>query len=94
MNKLQQFIFDNKIDLNADSTGSDLNGLCLPVVGYALYLGYDDTLDIVKSIERDDVFSIPNIVVDEIDRIFEYAANNNYGNWWQREEAHETYIFE
>jgi hypothetical protein len=81
--QLDKFIKDNELKFTEGRRNSDLVVLC----GYALYIGAD----------QDDVFiAIPEDVCDEelmneSDRVWEYAEANNYGNWWQIEANRKTY---
>ncbi len=84
--KLKQFITDNKLEFNGGS-GGDVNILAL--CGYACYI--DANLEEIKS-------SIPvnSITADlfiEIERVLDYAYNHNYAKFWQTEKAKKQWIF-
>lgn len=83
MNKIQKFIKSNKLDFTG--SGSDLNGACVVLAGYALYL-YDDDDDfdrLKEDIEANKVYSLSHEAEVELERVFDYAYQNNYFMWWQ-----------
>jgi len=86
MNKIEQFIDDNGLDFT--SYGSDLNSNCCILAGYACYLG----LSFSELCEQADI-AITDNEYDELRRVFEYAENNNYGDWWKHDEAKSMYKF-
>lgn len=98
--KIKKFIEDNKLDFSG--SGSDLNGQCVILAGYALYLNLDlkDMLEITDDLEILPAGSRVRLVGgscwswEEFKRVFEYAEANNYGDWWKHKEAHDMYIFE
>jgi len=85
--KLIKFIKDNK--LNFDTSGSGLNSVCVIISGYALFIeaSLDDITEAVEELFPESVF------VDELSRVFDYAEDNNYGNWWKLPKAKEMYKF-
>lgn len=91
MNKLQQFIVDNKIDLSG--TGSELNGNCVILAGFLCYLLVKedkvelDGFDIIRSLE------LSPEAETELERVFKYAWAASYENFWETEDAKEEYIF-
>ena len=93
MNKIQQFIIDNKIDLSG--TGSELNGNCVILAGLALHLNGDanDFPQVVKDIEEDGKFTLNSTAAGELERVFDYAYSNNYYKFWDKPEAKEQYVF-
>lgn len=94
LNKLQKFIVDNKIDLT--EVGSSLNSTCVILAGFALYLNGDtnDFDQVVKDIEESDFITLSSEVKNELERVFTYAYRNNYFQFWQKENAHNEYIFD
>jgi len=80
---LKKFIEDNGLKFTEGRRNSDLVVLC----GYALYIEADDS---------DLCDSIPNAVRTaelgtELNRVSEYAENNNYGDWWENEDNRKLY---
>jgi hypothetical protein len=93
MNKIQQFIVDNNIDLS--DTGSELNGNCVILAGFALHLN-EDTYDfpqVVRDIEEGDIYTLSSEAYEELARVFNYAYSNNYFKFWDTPEAKEQYVF-
>lgn len=88
MKKLEKFIKDN--NLLFDSTDSGLNSDCTILAGYADYIEADVN-DIITSIKK----TSPKAkgYETEIERVFEYAQRNNYGEFWSKPEAKKMYIF-
>jgi len=83
--QLQKFIKENGLQFTEGRRNSDLVVLC----GYALY---------IEATSDDCAESIPNEVCDselmnELDRVYEYAENNNYGKWWKVHANRNTYKF-
>lgn len=92
-NIIEKFIRLNGLDFSG--SGSELNGNCVILAGYAHYLGfdtYDKLADELYSFDPDDEI-IPTSCSDELERVFEYAVRNNYGKWWHSEESKKTYVF-
>lgn len=86
VNKIEKFIKDNKLDFTG--SGSDLNGNCVILAGYACYLGLSEE-DLLASI-------LPLDILDrgmELVRVFNYAYKNNYGEYWKTSDAKKTYAF-
>lgn len=85
--KLKQFIKEN--DLNFNGSGSSLNGNCVVISGYALFIGaeYDEMLESI-----DEMFPEADYY-DEILRVYTYAVDNNYGKYWSTEDAKKRYKF-
>lgn len=84
MNKIEQFIKDNKLDL---VTEGSRNSNYVILSGYALYLGY--SIEGLWSDLEDTIIDDDN----ELERVFKYAEENSYGEWWISKEAKEQYIF-
>lgn len=93
MNKLQQFIVDNNIDLSG--TGSELNGNCVILAGFALHLNENthDFEQVVEDIEEGEHFTLSNEAKVELERVFDFAYVKNYFKFWQSPEAKEQYVF-
>ncbi len=84
---LEQFIKDNNIDLT--QTGSNLNGQCVVLSGFALYLGMDfnDVDNVVKEMFPEASY------FDELERVFNYADSHNYSSYWKTDQAKQMYKF-
>lgn len=91
MNKIQQFIVDNNIDLSG--TGSELNGNCVILAGFLCYLLVKedkvelDGLNLIQSLE------LSPEAETELERVFEFAWAAGYEDFWETEDAKEEYIF-
>ena len=87
--KLKQFLTDNRISFDF----GERNSASTVVAGFALHIGFDEgeKEDILDIIERNCVCD-PDWD-DEFERIFKFAARNNYGEWWKSKTAKNTYTF-
>ena len=85
MNEIQTFIEKNHLDF--EGSDSNLNSTFCILSGYALYLGL--TLDELRAEMLEE--QKPNH--PELYRVFDYAENHLYGEWWTSKEAHEQYEF-
>jgi hypothetical protein len=95
LKKIEKFIIDN--DLTFDEGHSCLNSDCCTISGFALHVDegecditIDDLIDVVEN-TLEDVGGAD--FEAELARVFEYAENNNYGEWWTSEEAKIKYNF-
>lgn len=86
LNKIEQFIKDN--DLDFSGSGSDLNGNCVVLAGYALYLEIYNYNDLLDKLNKTEIYDDT-----ELERVFNYTYNENYGDWWHTEEAKKKYKF-
>jgi hypothetical protein len=88
VNLIEKFINDNKLDFSG--SGSDLNGNCVILAGYACYL--ELTWDeLCKGIWPDDM--IQPAIYEELQRVFDYAQNHNYGEQWKDPNQHKVYVY-
>lgn len=87
INKIEKFINDNGLDFSG--SGSDLNGNCVILAGYACYLGIEDVTEVIESITG----LLDWTATDELKKVFDYAYNNNYGEWWNTSDAKKIYTF-
>jgi hypothetical protein len=90
LTKLKKFIKDNSLSFTG--TGSDLNGNCTIIAGYADFLGETDDINIIKAI-KEDFPGISITILNEISRVFDFAYTYNYGNFWKTEAAKKQYKF-
>jgi len=92
VNLIEQFVINNK--LNFTRSGSDLNGNCVILAGYACYLGLDwneFTNLVIEFDPNDEVF--PCYIWNDMEKVFEYAYNHDYGKWWNSPDAKKMYTF-
>ena len=89
--KLVKFIKDNHLSFNG-TAGSDLNSDCTIISGYALHLGVSDTPEIKRAIWEAKQSKKSNFI-EELDRVFEFADNNDYGYNWSSPEYKKMYKF-
>lgn len=88
MEKLEKFIKENNLTFAEGSRNTD----AVVISGYALHLGINDVNVIENVIEK--TVSTRGWEYDkELKRVFEYAKDNNYGQWWTPESAKTMYKF-
>ena len=85
MSKIQTFIEKNHLDF--EGSDSNLNSTFCILSGYALYL--ELTLEELK----EEMTEEQQREHPELERVFEYAKNHYYGEWWYSKEAHGQYEF-
>lgn len=90
--KIVKFIKENNLDLRAIA-GSDLNSACTILAGYALHLGIDEVDTLNEYVEEALDCSTSYYYDKEMNKVFEYAYNNNYGAWWKTPQAKKMYKF-
>ena len=89
-NKLVKFIKDNH--LNFEGTGgSDLNSDCVIISGFALHCGASES-DIKRAIWEAKGNKKRNFI-DELERVYEFAERNSYGDNWNTSEYRRMYKF-
>lgn len=86
-NKIIKFIKDNKLDF--ESTGSGLNSNCTILSGYALHLdlSFEDLCDELAETP------LSRNATEELERVFDYAKDHDYGEYWTSKDAKERYVF-
>ena len=90
---VKKFIEDNKLDFSG--RGSELNGNCTTLAGFICYV-LDKDLDNYLSSHGYEIISELDISTDaavELERVFEYAYNNYYEEFWKTPAAKKEYIF-
>ena len=85
--QIKDFIANNKLDFSGE--GSDLNGNCVILCGYLLHIE-EDIEDFLAAEGFDDFHSDVDL---ELRRVMNYAADNDYGDWWKSKEAKKMYKF-
>lgn len=71
---------------------SSINGMCVTLAGFALYLGFENADECAIAIDPHDDWLAGNSY-DEFIRVFNYAQDNWYGKFWDTPEAKKQYIF-
>lgn len=91
LNKIQKFIKDNGLDFTG--SGSGLNGTCVILAGYALHLNGDtnDFQGLLDDIEENGLIELNPYAEDELERVFDYAYENDYCTYWEEDEAKTLY---
>lgn len=85
---IKKFIEDNGLDFTG--SGSELNGNCVILAGFALYKG----LDADKFNEEiNEYIPLTAEVEDELNRAFDFAIKKNYGKAWETEAYKKKYIY-
>lgn len=90
--RIKLFIEENNLDFTG--SGSDLNGPCVILAGYCLYINGDIEAwkDGYTFLEKDLGFSIE--AINEFKRVYDFAYNADYYKFWEKEDAHTIYKFE
>ena len=93
-NIIEQFIVDNKISLEGEDSG--LNGAFVILSGFALHKGIElgelsDSIDVFLKEASGSELSSNELY--ELERVYEYAASNNYSAFWKTEKAKKQYKF-
>jgi hypothetical protein len=83
--KIKRFIREN--DLTIDSFFSELNSSCVIIAGYACHLKLDEETLIKRCPVLD------HEAEEELRRVFRYARDNNYGDFWKTDKAKALYTF-
>lgn len=87
---LIEFIEENNLNFNC--SGSGLNSACTILSGYALYMGVLNPGVIKEAINQVFPKSVGKYE-KELERVFEYAENNNYSGYWNTIPAKLQYKF-
>lgn len=85
--KIEKFIKDNGLSFVEGCRNTD----SVVLSGYCLYLGITDITVILNIINN--ICKTITHFEDEFERVFKYAENHNYGNWWKTKEAKKAYKF-
>ena len=82
---LKKFIVDNNLQFTEGRRNSD----CTILSGFALHkeCNFDECVDAIDIA----VFTTETSI--ELERVFNYAEDNNYGSWWKSPYAKEQFIF-
>ena len=93
MNTIQKFIKDNK--LSFDESGSGLNSTFTILSGFALYLNGDSNNfdQVLNDVQENSVYSLDSEQLKEFERVFNFAHQWNYYQFWGSEKARTEYIF-
>ena len=84
---IKKFIIDNKLDFS--DSGSSLNGNCVILAGFICHV------TVGSSGGREAIYKLKLSTEAETEllRVFEYAYNNGYGDFWGGIDARKEYIF-
>jgi len=88
--ELVNFIIEN--NLNFNGSGSELNGMCVVLAGYSIFKGHTNTEQLKNAVHEVFPKSVGNFE-RELERVFDYAFDNNYGDFWETEDAKMMYTF-
>lgn len=84
--QIKEFIENNKLSFYEGERNQNLTVIC----GYGLHIGIKDFMDVYEGIpER----YLSTELYDECQRVFRYAQENNYQNWWKSTTAKNTWKF-
>ena len=85
MSVIRKFIEENKISFAEGQRNSSI----VTLIGYSLYLGMnqEDLENELLEEAKQDVF-----IENEIERLWNFCKNKNYGNWWENEKNRKTFI--
>lgn len=89
--KIEKFIVDNELEFNDSDSG--LNGNCVVLAGFLCYLlvekerGEPEGINIIQSL------GLSSEAETELERVFDFAWNTGYEDFWKTEDAKETYVF-
>lgn len=90
--KVVTFIKNNSLLFGG--AGSGLNSDCTVISGYALYIGINDPNELLKGIRKGlDRNRLTDVVNTELRRVFNFAKDYNYGNWWNTPRAQSEWRF-
>jgi hypothetical protein len=87
---LVKFIKDNK--LSFEGSGSGLNSECCILAGFCLYKEIEDVNFIVKTVVK--ICNTNLVFTLEFERVFKYAEEHNYGDFWTSNAAKKMYVIE
>ena len=92
---IEQFIEDNKIVTGGANSG--LNGAFVILSGFALHKGIEledlhESIDAVM-FKNEACHPMVENEIEELERVYEYAAKNNYAAFWKTEKAKKQYKF-
>ena len=88
--ELVNFIIEN--NLNFNGSGSELNSMCVVLAGYSIFKGHITTGQLKEAVHEVFPKSVGNFE-RELERVFDYAFDNDYGNFWETEDAKMMYTF-
>lgn len=88
MDKIKKFIEDNGLDFNG--FGSNLNGNCVILAGFICHVIEEDFHAGLVAINK---LALPTAAETELYRVFEYAYDNSYGEFWDTPEAAMKYKY-
>ena len=94
LTRVKKFIKDN--DLDFTDSGSGLNGNCLVLAGFICHVMADrEDWKSSREVGRDiiDTLKLSDEADTELQRVFEFAWENSYEDYWETDEAELEYTF-
>jgi len=85
---VKEFIKNNGLDFSG--SGSDLNGNCVILAGFICHI----VLEHPHGYKLIESLGFSREANQELLRVFDFAYDNNYGDFWETPEAKEKYKFE
>lgn len=99
--KIKDFIVNNELEEPLTYEGSGLNGACVAIAGYSLYL---DRCSILEDSEGDlckelvdfipTIFTVSSDFSTEFEKVFKYAQDNSYELWWTLESNRDRFVID
>ena len=89
--KIEKFIVDNELEFNDRDSG--LNGNCVVLAGFLCYLLVEEERGELEGINVIQSLGLSSEAETELERVFEYAWTSDYEDFWETEDAKETYVF-
>lgn len=87
--KLENFIKNNNLTFEEGQRNTD----SVVLSGYALFIGETDWTVLVEAIDEVASETCDCDYHEELERVFDYAEANNYGNWWKNKKNTKAYKF-
>lgn len=84
--EVRKFIDKNKLTFEEGSRNSTI----VTLIGFSQYLDWNKS-DLETELEVE--ISYDGFIQDELDRLWEYCASNNYKNYWSKPEAKKAWKF-
>lgn len=81
--KIEDFIQNNNLIFEEGSRNSDSTIIC----GYTLHIGgsCEDINEAINNLDNEGELTPDSGWGDELERVWDFAEENNYGKWWTPE---------
>ena len=89
--KVEKFIVDNKLEFNDSDSG--LNGNCVILAGFLCYLLVEEERENLEGIDVIRSLGLGSEAENELERVFDFAWDSDYEEFWETEDAKKTYVF-